>query len=75
MSRTDLLADVLIDKPVTPKQEILHPEESVDVILANISLSGMVTSFLNSFALHQLQQDIFRALEQRQKRRQWEVER
>lgn len=36
MTLTDLLAGVLIDKPTAPEQGVLHHEEGVDLIPANI---------------------------------------
>lgn len=50
MSLTDLLAGVLMDKPTAPEQGVLHHEEGVDLIPANISLSGMETSLVNTMS-------------------------
>ena len=50
MSLTDLLAGVLMDKPTVPEQGVLHHEEGVDLIPANISLSGMETSLVNTMS-------------------------
>lgn len=50
MTLTDLLAGVLMDKPATPEQGILHHAEGVDLIPANISLSGMETSLVNAMS-------------------------
>ena len=50
MTLTDLLAGVLMDKPVAPEQGILHHAEGVDLIPANISLSGMETSLVNAMS-------------------------
>ena len=47
---TDLLAGVLMDKPAAPEQGILHHAEGVDLIPANISLSGMETSLVNAMS-------------------------
>ena len=47
---TDLLAGVLMDKPAAPEQGILHHAEGVDLIPANISLSGMETSMVNAMS-------------------------
>lgn len=47
---TDLLAGVLMDKPTAPEQGVLHHEEGVDLIPANISLSGMETSLVNAMS-------------------------
>ena len=50
MTLTDLLAGVLMDKPAAPEQGVLHHEEGVDLIPANISLSGMETSLVNAMS-------------------------
>lgn len=50
MTLTDLLAGVLIDKPAAPEQGVLHHAEGVDLIPANISLSGMETSLVNAMS-------------------------
>lgn len=50
MTLTDLLAGVLMDKPAAPEQGILHHTEGVDLIPANISLSGMETSLVNAMS-------------------------
>lgn len=50
MSLTDLLAGILMDKPTAPEQGILHHAEGVDLIPANISLSGMETSLVNAMS-------------------------
>lgn len=50
MSLTDQLAGVLMDKPAAPEQGVLHHEEGVDLIPANISLSGMETSLVNAMS-------------------------
>ena len=50
MSLTDLLAVFLMDKPAAPEQGILHHAEGVDLIPANISLSGMETSLVNAMS-------------------------
>ena len=47
---TDLLAGILMDKPAAPEQGILHQAEGVDLIPANISLSGMETSLVNAMS-------------------------
>lgn len=47
---TDLLAGILMDKPAAPEQGILHHAEGVDLIPANISLSGMETSLVNAMS-------------------------
>ena len=50
MTLTDLLAGVLMDKPTAPEQGGLHHAEGVDLIPANISLSGMETSLVNAMS-------------------------
>lgn len=50
MTLTDLLAGVLMDKPAAPEQGILHHAEGVDLIPANISLSGMETSLVSAMS-------------------------
>ena len=50
MTLTDLLAGVLMDKPTAPEQGVLHHEEGVDLIPANISLSGMETSLVSAMS-------------------------
>ena len=50
MTLTDLLAGVLMDKSAAPEQGILHHAEGVDLIPANISLSGMETSLVNAMS-------------------------
>ncbi len=50
MTLTDMLASVLMDKPAAPEQGILHHAEGVDLIPANISLSGMETSLVNAMS-------------------------
>ena len=50
MTLTDLLAGVLMDKPTAPEQGVLHHAEGVDLITANISLSGMETSLVNAMS-------------------------
>lgn len=50
MTLTDLLAGILMDKPTAPEQGVLHHAEGVDLIPANISLSGMETSLVNAMS-------------------------
>ena len=38
---TDLMAKVMQDQPIAPKEGILSHEEGVDLVPANITLSGM----------------------------------
>lgn len=47
---TDLMAKVMQDQPIGPKEGILSHEESVDLIPANIALSGMEVSLVNAMS-------------------------
>lgn len=42
---TDLMVKILIDQPITPREGILTHEEGVDLIPANITLSGLEVSW------------------------------
>ena len=46
----DLMANVLNDEPVVPKDAILHHAEGVDLLPANISLAGMEVSLANAMS-------------------------
>jgi len=46
----DLMANVLNDEPVVPKDAILHHAEGVDLLPANISLAGMEVSLVNAMS-------------------------
>ena len=46
----DVYKRQLMDKPAAPEQGILHHAEGVDLIPANISLSGMETSLVNAMS-------------------------
>ena len=47
---TDLMAKVMQDQPIGPKESILSHEEGVDLIPANIALSGMEVSLVNAMS-------------------------
>lgn len=47
---TDVLKKVLMDERVDPREGILHHEEGVDLMPANISLSGMEVSLVNAMS-------------------------
>ena len=44
---TDLIKKVIMDKPIQPGEGILHHAEGVDLLPANIELSGMEASLVN----------------------------
>ena len=46
----DLMGNVLNDEPVYPDDGILHHEEGVDLLPANISLAGMEVSLVNAMS-------------------------
>lgn len=47
---TDLMAKVMQDQPIAPKEGILSHEEGVDLVPANITLSGMEVSLVNAMS-------------------------
>ena len=47
---SDLMGNVLKDEPVFPQDVILHHEEGVDLLPANISLAGMDVSLVNAMS-------------------------
>ena len=47
---TDLMAKVMQDQPIAPKEGILSHEEGVDLVPSNITLSSMEVSLVNAFA-------------------------
>ena len=47
---TDRMAKVIQDQPVEPKEGILSHEEGVDLIPANITLSGMEVALVNAMS-------------------------
>ena len=46
----DLMTNVLNDVPLTPGEGVLHHEEGVDLLPANISLAGMDVSLVNAMS-------------------------
>ena len=46
----DLMTNVLNDVPINPEEGILHHEEGVDLLPANISLAGMDVSLVNAMS-------------------------
>ena len=47
---TDLLAKVMQDQPLAPKEGILQHEEGVELVPANITLSGLEVSLVNAMS-------------------------
>ena len=47
---TDLMGKVLNDEPILPSEGILHHEEGVDILPANITLAGMEVSLVNAMS-------------------------
>lgn len=47
---SDAMARVLLDKPILPGEGLLHHEEGVDLLPANIELSGMEVSLVNAMS-------------------------
>ena len=47
---TDLLAKVMQDQPLSPKEGILQHEEGVELVPANITLSGLEVSLVNAMS-------------------------
>lgn len=47
---TDLMAKVMQDQPIAPKEGILTHEEGVDLVPANITLSGLEVSLVNAMS-------------------------
>lgn len=47
---TDLMAKVIQDQPIGPREGILTHEEGIDLIPANITLSGMEVSLVNAMS-------------------------
>jgi chromosome partitioning protein len=45
-----VMGKVLADAPITPKEGILHHDEGVDLMPANIELSGMEVSLVNAMS-------------------------
>lgn len=47
---TDLLSKVMQEKLITPREGILHHQEGVDLVPANITLSGLEISLVNTMS-------------------------
>ena len=47
---TQIMQNILLDKPFDPKEGILQHEEGVDLMPANIELSGMEVSLVNAMS-------------------------
>ena len=47
---TDLMAKIMQDQPPSPKEGILSHEEGVDLVPANITLSGLEVSLVNAMS-------------------------
>ena len=47
---TDLMAKVMQDRPLAPKEGILSHEEGVELVPANITLSGLEVSLVNAMS-------------------------
>ena len=50
----DIMAKVLREEPIAPGEGILHHPEGVDLMPANISLSGMEVSLVNVMSREQV---------------------
>ena len=47
---SDIMAGILQDQPVLPKEGILHHNEGIDLLPADITLSGMEVSLVNAMS-------------------------
>lgn len=59
---TDLMGKVLQDQPIGPKEGILSHEEGVDLVPANITLSGMEVSLVNAMSRETVLKQVLDAL-------------
>ena len=59
---TDLMAKVMQDQPIAPKEGILSHEEGVDLVPANITLSGMEVSLVNAMSRETVLRQVLDAL-------------
>ncbi len=50
MTLTELMGKVLNDEPISHGEGILHHEEGVDILPANITLAGMEVSLVNAMS-------------------------
>ena len=62
---TDLMAKVMQDQPIAPKEGILSHEEGVDLVPANITLSGMEVSLVNAMSRETVLRQVLDALKYR----------
>ena len=62
---TDLMAKVIQDQPLEPKEGILTHEEGVDLIPANITLSGMEVSLVNAVSRETVLRQVLEPLKDR----------
>ena len=59
---TDLMAKIMQDQPPLPKEGILSHEEGVDLVPANITLSGMEVSLVNAMSRETVLRQVLDAL-------------
>lgn len=50
VTRSTLMAKIIADEPIEPGEGILHQREGVDLIPANIELSGMEVALVNTMS-------------------------
>ena len=62
---TDLMAKVMQDQPIAPKEGILSHEEGADLVPANITLSGMEVSLVNAMSRETVLRQVLDALKYR----------
>ena len=62
---TDLMAKVIQDHPLESKEGILTHEEGVDLIPANITLSGMEVSLVNAMSRETVLRQVLEPLKDR----------
>lgn len=47
---SDMMGKIMMEKPITPREGILHHPEGVDLMPANIELSGLEVSLVNAMS-------------------------
>ena len=62
---TDLMAKVIQDRPLEAKEGVLTHEEGVDLIPANITLSGMEVSLVNAMSRETVLRQVLEPLKDR----------
>lgn len=62
---TDLMAKVIQDQPLESKEGILTHEEGIDLIPANITLSGMEVSLVNAMSRETVLRQVLEPLKDR----------